>query len=161
MKKVLNIAIGFVTGRPNACNVINSYYNYVLEQVKKIDRAVNVTFYILYDLNYQGAKREDFYNLTSEIFETPGINVKYITPEDIEERKIKIQNFYKLNEDEVNLIFGNGHAKGRNTIMYYAYQEKMDYLLFWDDDEYPVACVKKNDEEIEWKMQDNVIKHIE
>ena len=45
--------------------------------------------------------------------------------------------------------------------MYYAYQEKMDYLLFWDDDEYPVACVKKNDEEIEWKMQDNVIKHIE
>lgn len=161
MKKVLNIAIGFVTGRPNACNVINSYYNYVLEQVKKIDRAVNVTFYILYDLNYQGAKREDFYNLTSEIFETPGINVKYITPEDIEERKIKIQNFYKLNEDEVNLIFGNGHAKGRNTIMYYAYQEKMDYLLFWDDDEYPVACVKKSDEEIEWKMQDNVIKHIE
>lgn len=161
MKRELNIGIGFVTGRSNVCNVINSYYLYLQEQMKKLDRKVNIVFYILFDLKYQGAQREDFYNLKSEVFNTPGIQVRYITPEDIEERKLKIQNYYKLNEDEVNLIFGNGHARGRNTVMYYAYQEKMDYLLFWDDDEYPVACVKDEEEHIKWKMQDNLLKHIE
>ncbi len=161
MKKELNIGIGFVTGRSNVCNVINSYYLYLQEQMKKLDRKVNIVFYILYDLNYQGAEREDFYQLKPEVFEADGINVRYITPEDINDRKEKVKLFYKLNQEEVDLIFGNGHAKGRNTVMYYAYQEKMDYLLFWDDDEYPVACIKNEDGTIEWKMQDNLLKHIE
>ena len=38
--------------------------------------------------------------------------------------------------------------------------EKMDYLLFWDDDEYPVACLKDKDGKIEWVNQNNVIDHI-
>jgi len=161
MKKELNIGIGFVTGRSNVCNVINSYYSYLQDQMKNLDRKVNIVFYILFDLKYQGAEREDFYNLKPEIFNTPGITVRYITPEDIEEKKIAVQKYYKLDEEEVNLIFGNGHAKGRNTVMYYAYQEKMNYLLFWDDDEYPVACVKDDEGNINWKMQDNLLRHIE
>lgn len=161
MKKDLNIGIGFVTGRSNVCSVINSYYSYIKGQLTNLDRKVNITFYILFDLKYQGASREDFYQLNQEVFDEDGINVKYITPEDIAERKEIVKSYYKLDDDEVDLIFGNGHARGRNTVMYFAYHDKMDYLLFWDDDEYPVACVKKEDGTIEWKMQDNVLKHIE
>ncbi len=145
MKKDLNIGIGFVTGRSNVCSVINSYYSYIKGQLTNLDRKVNITFYILFDLKYQGASREDFYQLNQEVFDEDGINVKYITPEDIAERKEIVKSYYKLDDDEVDLIFGNGHARGRNTVMYFAYHDKMDYLLFWDDDEYPVACVKKED----------------
>ena len=50
MKKDLNIGIGFVTGRSNVCSVINSYYSYIKGQLTNLDRKVNITFYILFDL---------------------------------------------------------------------------------------------------------------
>ena len=161
MKSKLSIGIGFVTGRANVCDVINNYYSYILEQMKKYYVNVEIVFYILYDLEYQGAKREDFYKLKPELFKTDGIKVKYITPDDIKNKKVEVQDIYKLSSDDVDLILGNGHAKGRNTLMYFAYRDNMDYLLFWDDDEYPVACVKNDDGSIDWRMQDNVVKHIE
>ncbi len=44
--------------------------------------------------------------------------------------------------------------------MYYALIKGIDYLLFWDDDEYPVACIKDdNSKEITWKEQENVKIH--
>ena len=157
----LNIAIGFVTGRPNVCNIINTYYEYVKKQMQSFYKFTNISFYILYDLDYQDAKKEDFYNLKPEIFEEENIKVKYITPEDVAELKQKMMDKYKLTTENVNAIIGNGHAKGRNTVMYSAYCDNMDYLLFWDDDEYPVACLKNEDGTINWQMQDNVLKHIE
>lgn len=157
----LNIAIGFVTGRPNVCNIINTYYEYVKKQMQSFYKFTNISFYILYDLDYQDAKKEDFYNLKPEIFEEENIKVKYITPEDVAELKQKMMDKYKLTTENVNAIIGNGHAKGRNTVMYSAYCDNMDYLLFWDDDEYPVACLKNEDGTISWQMQDNVLKHIE
>lgn len=159
--KYLNIAIGFVTGRPNVCNIINTYYEYVKKQMQSFYKFTNISFYILYDLDYQDAKKEDFYNLKPEIFEEENIKVKYITPEDVAELKQKMMDKYKLTTENVNAIIGNGHAKGRNTVLYSAYCDNMDYLLFWDDDEYPVACLKNEDGTISWQMQDNVLKHIE
>ena len=41
MNKEINFGIGFVTGRSNVCKVINSYYNYVLEQLEEYDGKVN------------------------------------------------------------------------------------------------------------------------
>ena len=74
----LNIGIGFVTGRSNVCNVINSYYKYIKEQVQSFYRNTNITFYILYDTEYQGTKKEDFYKLEPEVFTEPNITVTYI-----------------------------------------------------------------------------------
>ncbi|MBQ9657790.1 MAG: hypothetical protein IJV31_03375 [Clostridia bacterium] len=159
--KPLNIAIGLVTGRANVCNIINAYCTYVKKQMQSFYKYSNIVFYILYDLDYQDAKKEDFYNINPELFNEPYVEIKYITPEDIVELKEKMMKKYKLTKENVDLIIGNGHARGRNTIMYSAYCDNMDYLLFWDDDEYPVACIKNEDGSISWKMQDNVVKHIE
>lgn len=159
MNKEINFGIGFVTGRANVCKIINNYYLNILEQIKRYDGKINITFFILYDLSYQYTKRTDFYNIISDLYRK-NIKVKYITPEEINnEKEVFIRNF-GLNKEEVELFLGHGHAKGRNTVMYYALKEKMDYLLFWDDDEYPVACIKNNDCTIEWKLQNNVIDHI-
>ena len=113
----------------------------------------------MYDLSYQYTKRTDFYNIIPDLYRK-NINVRYITPEEIESEKDILSEKYNLSKDDVELFIGHGHAKGRNTVMYYALKEKMDYLLFWDDDEYPVACIKGEDGKVEWKKQNNVIDHI-
>ena len=141
MSKQINIGIGFVTGRPNVCRIINSYYKEAIEQLKEDGRNLKLTFFILYDLGYQYTKRTDFYSIIPDVYKE-NIEIKYITPEDIEEEKKILISRYELSKEESNLFLGHGHAKGRNTVLYYALKNKMDYLLFWDDDEYPVACIK-------------------
>lgn len=159
MSKQINIGIGFVTGRPNVCRIINSYYKEAIEQLKEDGRNLKLTFFILYDLGYQYTKRTDFYSIIPDVYKE-NIEIKYITPEDIEEEKKILISRYELSKEESNLFLGHGHAKGRNTVLYYALKNKMDYLLFWDDDEYPVACIKGENGEITWKKQNNITMHL-
>ena len=154
----IKVGIGFVTGRANVCDVINSYYKDILEQIEKTSYNIKVTFFILYDTTYQGTPKEEFYKINPDVFNK--FDIIYISPEEREEEKKKLEEKNILTYEEAELFFGNGHAKGRNTVLYFALKNKMDYLLFWDDDEYPVACIKEDDKII-WKKQDNVIKHIE
>ena len=158
MEEVINFSIGFVTGRDNVCNIINNGYNNLLEQFKKLDKNIKLTIFILYDLEYQKTKRHDFYNIQPEAYKN--ITIKYITPEDIEEEKKKLMSRKLLTKENLDLFFGHGYARGRNTVMYFAKKRKMDYLLFWDDDEYPVACIKNDDKQINWIKQANIAEHI-
>lgn len=157
MEKSIELGIGFVTGRSNVCNIINNYYKNMLSQISKLDKHVNITLFILYDLEYQGTERIDFYKIIPAVYKD--INVRFITPENIEEEKKRIIAKNDLSYEDVNLLLGNGHAKGRNTLMHFAYRDHMDYLLFWDDDEYPLACLK-NGNNIEWKPQENINMHL-
>lgn len=158
MCEVVNLGIGFVTGRPNVCRIINSYYKNMLEQIKLYNKECKITIFVLYDLSYQYTKRTDFYNLIPDVYKN--IKIKYITPEDIEEEKKKVISRYSFSKKEAELIFGHGHAKGRNTLMYYALKENIDYLLFWDDDEYPVAVLKDEDKNLKWEKQNNIFEHL-
>lgn len=158
MKDTIELGIGFVTGRPNVCKLINKYYKNMIEQLERTGKKVNLTIFLLYDLNYQYTIRTDFYSIIPEVYKN--IKIKYITPENIEEEKKKLISRNNFTKEEVDLFLGNGHAKGRNTVMYYALKWKMDYLLFWDDDEYPVAVVKEDDN-LQWIPQDNILKHLE
>ena len=83
MSKEINFGIGFVTGRANVCNIINSYYKNMMEQMKKWKEKVNITIFILFDTSYQQTSREEFYNILPDVYKD--IKVKYITPEDIKE----------------------------------------------------------------------------
>lgn len=158
MSKEINFGIGFVTGRANVCNIINSYYKNMMEQMKKWKEKVNITIFILFDTSYQQTSREKFYNILPDVYKD--IKVKYITPEDINEEIKKITVRHEINQEDAQFFLGHGHAKGRNTVMYYAIKSKMDYLLFWDDDEYPVAAIKDGGK-ILWEKQDNILKHLE
>ncbi len=157
MKQELNFGVGFVTGRSNVCKVINSYYKDMLEQIKKYDKNINLTIFILFDTEYQHTRREEFYNLDKNVFNE--ITVKYITPECIKNEIKYLSKKNNMSSEDLELFFGHGYARGRNTIMYYALKQKMDYLLFWDDDEYPVAIVKEHGKNI-WIKQDNILEHI-
>ena len=160
MDNVIKFGIGFVTGRPNVCKVINGTYERLINQFKDSDKKVEITIFILFDLGYQFTTRVDFYGIIPNVYKD--IKIMYITPEDIEEEKKKLIGREILSKQETELFFGHGHAKGRNTLMYYAKKSKMDYLLFWDDDEYPVACVKNEENnELTWIEQDNVARHLQ
>jgi len=158
MKREINFGIGFITGRPNVCRIVNNYYKLFLEQVKLLKNTnVVFTIFILYDLSYQHTTRTDFYGILPEVYKN--MNIKYITPEDIEEDKKKLISINGLTKEEADLLIGKGYAKARNAILYYALKRDIDYLLFWDDDEYPIANVK-TEKEILWKKQYNILEHI-
>ena len=158
MEEKLKFGIGFVTGRANVCEIINNYYKAIIEQVRKYTCKVDITIYILYDTTYQNCKKEEFYHILPEAHEQ--IKIKYISPEAIEEEIVKVSNKNQIDKEKVSLFLGHGHAKARNTVMYYAVKDKIDYLLFWDDDEYPVAIAKDNGRNV-WIKQENILKHIE
>lgn len=158
MKKEINFGIGFITGRPNVCKIINNYYKFFVEQVSKLDYKVNFTIFILFDLSYLHTTRTDFYGILPEVYKN--VTVKYITPEAIDEDKKKLISIFDFTKEEADLLIGKGYAKARNTILYYALKRKVDYLLFWDDDEYPLASIKEG-KELEWIKQNNIATHIE
>ena len=155
----IKLGIGFVTGRPNVCNIINKYYKTIIEQARRYDENISITIFILYDMGYQQTDKTEFYKIIPEVYKD--IHIKYITPENIEEDKKILKGRYGFSTKEAEFILGHGHAKGRNTVMYYALKRNMDYLLFWDDDEYPVACLKGENGEITWVQQDNIFKQLE
>lgn len=158
-ENVLRFGLGFVTGRPNVCKVINNTYKQLIDQFKDSNTKIKLTIFILFDLQYQFTTRVDFYSIIPSVYKD--IKIRYITPEDIEEEKKKLIARDNLTKTDANLFFGHGHAKGRNTLMYYALKWKMDYLLFWDDDEYPVACIKDTENnEVIWKEQNNIAMHL-
>jgi len=160
MKKVINFGIGFVTGRPNVCKIINSYYSDIIDQFKSYDAEVKLTIFIMFDLSYNYTTRTDFYALIPDVHRS-NINVVYISPEKIASEKAFLNKQFGLSKEDADLFLGAGHARGRNTVMYYALKKGMDYLLFWDDDEYPLACIKDEDGKIKWMKQRNVVSHLE
>lgn len=124
MKSEINFGIGFISGRPNVCKIINSYEKFIREQLEKLPIQVNITVYVLYDLNYQHTIRTDFYGILPEAYRN--LRIKYITPENIMEyEKILISRFGMTKED-AKLFIGNGYAKARNAILYCAMQHNMD-----------------------------------
>lgn len=156
MRKI-NFGIGFVTGRANVCDVINHYYQAMIQQVRSVSIPIHLTVFIAYDSQYQNTPEAEFYKITRECAEA--IHLVYITPQMIARTKRKIAKLFSVSDDILSCLLGNGHAQGRNIIMLYALLYRMDYLLFWDDDEYPVACLKNN-HRLVWLKQNNIIKHL-
>lgn len=85
MDETVQFGVGFITGRPNVCKIINTTYEQLVEQSSKFNKKVELTIFILFDLSYQYTTRIDFYGLIPKVYKN--IKIKYITPEDIEEEK--------------------------------------------------------------------------
>ena len=68
MEKEINFGFGFVTGRANVCNIINNYYEDMLEQVSRYGKKVKITIFVLFDSAYQQTPREEFYNIQTPVY---------------------------------------------------------------------------------------------
>ena len=155
----LNVGIAFVTGRKHFQNVLRSYVNNWLEHGLIADLAVRLHLFVVYDLDYFDTKRSDYRDIPSELSEMVE-SVNFYGRKALAEERDRLITRGTINETEGDLIFGEGYAKKRNAALYFAVKNKMDRLLFVDDDEYPLAVARNKARNLIWMGQSVLGTHL-
>lgn len=134
----INVGIGFASGRKRFQTVLKTnVYNWKESGLTEKE-SIRLNLFVAYDLNYSSTKSTDYTNISSEVLAL--IDDTFFIGSTAIKREISyLIKENVLNEAEAALFFGSGYAAKRNAVLYMALKNKMDYLLFLDDDEYPMA----------------------
>lgn len=154
-----NVGIGFVTGRRSFQKVLKTnIYNW-RESGMTREESVRLNLLVVYDLKYKNTKPTDYTNVNKNLADL--IDDQYFIGSPMIQKEIEylMQNGV-INEKEAKLFFGTGYAAKRNAALYIAMKNKIDYLLFLDDDEYPVAVTKTHSTAI-WGGQHILKTHLQ
>ncbi|WP_124066461.1 hypothetical protein [Clostridium sp. E02] len=157
-KKKINVGVGFVTGRKNFKNVVKTYIDNWNESGLIDNKKIAVNLFVAYDLKYYRTKVSD-YKITDDEILTLVDSAYYLGNSAITNEVQDLVEKGVITLKEAKLIFGEGYAMKRNAVLYFALKNKMDYLIFLDDDEYPIATIKINNS-IVWKGQEVLSTHI-
>lgn len=157
-KKKINVGVGFVTGRKNFKNVVKTYVDNWNESGLVDNKKNALHLFVAYDLKYSSTKVSD-YKITDEEILDMVDSAYYLGNSSITNEAQYLVEKKVITLKETKLIFGEGYAMKRNVVLYFALKNKMDYLIFLDDDEYPIATIKINDS-IVWKGQEVLSTHI-
>lgn len=120
---------------------------------------ISLNLFVAYDLNYHKTKISDYTNIHPELVEQIESS-KFIGRNDIKEEIDYLTRENVINTDEARMIFGRGYAAKRNAVLYNAIKNKMDYLIFLDDDEYPMAVTNTRNTAI-WGGQHVLLDHLQ
>jgi len=156
--EIINVGIGFATGRNNFKSVLYSYMYHLDESEMLQDKTIKLHLFVSYDLNYKNTKIEDYTSIEPSIL-SKFESTSFIGDLDIERVTQELIDKEIVDEKDAHLCFGNGYAVRRNIILYYALKEKMDYIIFMDDDEYPMAVTANNGSTL-WSGQHVIESHI-
>lgn len=157
-EKKLNVGVGFVTGRKNFKRVAKTYLDNWNESALTTVKEVSLNLFVAYDLKYKKTKISDYKISDEEILKKLD-NAYYFDDSSIENEAQYLVEKNIITLKEANLVFNEGYAMKRNSVLYFALKNKMDCLVFLDDDEYPIATIKINDT-ILWKGQEVLPTHI-
>lgn len=155
----LNVGIGFVTGRKHFQNVLRSHINNWLEHGLLHDDKVRIHLFVAYDLKYHGTQISDYKNIPPELAKMVD-SINFYGAEVMDSEIAALKKAGTVNHEEAMLLFGEGYAKKRNIVTYFAIKNKMDRLIFLDDDEYPVATMKNVYDRLIWMGQSVVGMHL-
>ncbi|HLG32752.1 MAG TPA: hypothetical protein VI362_06905 [Ignavibacteriaceae bacterium] len=159
-KSIINVAIGFVTGRIQFQNVLKTYINNWLEHGLIENENVRIHILVAYDLRYRNTNKEDFKNVPIELKDLVD-SIHFYGEEEVNKEMLELAEIDNtINYDDCTLLFGDGYAKKRNIVTYFAIKLKMDKLLFIDDDEYPLATYKNKQEQLLWMGQSILSTHL-
>lgn len=136
--KNIKVGIGFATGRKSFQKVLRSYIYNWKESGLVENKRISLNLFVAYDLSYNKTKVKD-YTIIHPVLAEQIDSRKFIGNSDIKEEIDYLIQENVINLQEDRMIFGKGYAHKRNELLYCAIKHKMDYLLFLDDDEYPVA----------------------
>lgn len=140
-KKKIKVGIGFATGRKSFQKVLKSYvYNWRESGLTDIDN-VSLNLLVAYDLKYSNTKSTDYTNVSKEVFSLVD-DMYFIGSNELQQEIEYLTGNKIINDKQARLIFGTGYAAKRNAVLYMAIKNKIDYLIFFDDDEYPMAVTK-------------------
>ncbi|HEY8910627.1 MAG TPA: hypothetical protein VIM51_10175 [Desulfosporosinus sp.] len=154
----IRIGIGFATGRKSFQKVLRTYIHTWKESGLVDDKRISLNLFIAYDLIYNKTCVKDYTDIHPELVEQidsstfiGNIAIKQEIDYLIRENVISI--------NDVRLIFGKGYAAKRNAVLYNAIKQNMEYLVFLDDDEYPMAVTKTRKTAI-WGGQEILTNHL-
>lgn len=154
----INVGIGFATGRENFLKVLKTYIESWQESGLTQLENVRLHVFIAYDLTYNNTIPTDFTRISPDIrkrvWKIHFIDTKYIRDE-----IHVLVHANILDKREADLFFISGYAGMRNAILYAAVKNQIDYLLFLDDDEYPLAVTKAHDVAL-WSGQQVLGNHL-
>lgn len=143
-EKKIKVAIGFATGRKHFQRVLRSYVFNWFESQLVSDVNVGLNLFVAYDLEYRDTKRTDYTAIKPEV--SQWLEGQYFYgKQEIEETRHSLVASGVITQAEASMLFRKGYAAQRNIILYQAIKNKMDCLLFLDDDEYPMAVTKTGD----------------
>ena len=158
--KIINIGIGFVTGRLLFQNVLKTYINNWLEHGLISNKNVRIHVFVSYDLRYKRTNTNDYKKVPNELVDLVDSIHFYGVNEVNKEIEELAKTDNTISADDCRLLFGEGYAKKRNIVTYFAIKLKMDKLLFIDDDEYPLATYKNKQERLLWVGQSILSTHL-
>ena len=137
-KKNIRVGIGFATGRKSFQKVLRTNIYTWRESGLVEDKDVSLNLFVAYDLDYYKTKRSDYTSISAE-YDTD-IDSRYFLGASAIRREMDLLiGDNVISEDEARLIFCGNYAAKRNAILMSAIRQRMDYLIFLDDDEYPMA----------------------
>jgi len=156
--KKINVGIGFATGRKSFQKVLKTYvYNWRESGLTDIPN-VSLNLLVAYDLSYSNTKATDYTNVSKEVYTL--VDDMYFIGSHVIKNEIEyLMSNNIINEKQAHLIFGSGYAAKRNALLYMAMKNKLDYLIFLDDDEYPMAVTKTRTTAI-WGGQQVLTTHL-
>ena len=154
----INVGIGFATGRKSFQKVLRTNIHNWKESGLVDNKAIRLNLFVAYDLMYNKTKRTDYTNVPTELADqldsstfigSASVNaeINYLIQENI------------IDNEEAKKIFGKGYAAKRNALLYFAIKKGINYLVFMDDDEYPMAVTNKHNTAL-WGGQDILSNHI-
>lgn len=155
----INVGIGFATGRKSFQRVLKTnIYNWRESGLTK-EKNISLNLLVAYDLKYSNTKSTDYTNVSKPLLEL--IDETYF----IGKMAIQAEIDYLVGENIINkaegqLLFGKGYAAKRNIVLYTALKNNMDYLVFLDDDEYPLAVTNTRSSAI-WGGQHVLATHLQ
>lgn len=159
MKKI-RYGIGFATGRKSFKKVLSAYLQTWMEAKKRLppDYEVALTLFVAYDLDYLSTQSTDYTNLSQEVVDQFE-NIVFLGAKNALRSIERLEKGGSFSKTELRSVFGSGYAGKRNAILYAALDNQIDYLLFLDDDEYPLA-VTANSEGCLWSGQHVMLSHL-
>ncbi|MDD2235305.1 MAG: hypothetical protein PHV03_10515 [Desulfitobacteriaceae bacterium] len=136
--KKINLGIGFATGRKSFQKVLKiNVYNWEESGLTEKEN-VRLNLIVAYDLKYSNTKSTDYTNINKDVLNLVD-NTNFIGSAAIQKEIDYLINENVITEKEAWLFFKSGYAGKRNTVLYTAMKNKINYLIFLDDDEYPMA----------------------
>ncbi len=156
----IRMGIGFATGRRNFRKVLSAYIHTWKATKNDLPAGMNVKLhlFVAYDVKYHNTESTDYTNLPQEIvnaFES----ITFVGAKNALRSLERLRDSSKFTQPELTSVFGAGYAGKRNAVLFAAIENQMDYFLFLDDDEYPMA-VTKNHETCLWSGQHVFVSHL-
>lgn len=156
----IQLGIGFATGRRNFRKVLSAYINTWSASVGELPEGIRVHLHLLvaYDVEYHNTKSTDYTNLSQEIVDSFD-TITFVGAKNALKSLDKLRSSGDFTQAELSSVFGSGYAGKRNAVQFAAIENQLDYLLFLDDDEYPMA-VTNNHNTCLWSGQQVFLSHL-